>query len=65
MFISEVQNKNALATTFPHRAMTESARLRLFAVTPSAPHTVYLSVSAYEAIFLRMYTLHGVCRGQL
>jgi hypothetical protein len=41
MFISEVQNKIALQRTLmSHRAMTESARLRLFAVTSWLAHTV-------------------------
>ena len=33
MFISVVKNKNALAITVLHWAMTDSTRLRLFAVT--------------------------------
>jgi len=47
MFISEVQNKNALQRTLmSHRTMTDSAQWPVGAVTTSSGHIVFLSVSA-------------------
>jgi hypothetical protein len=42
MIISEVQNKTREAATISHRAMTEPARLGLFAVSGSVFHLFQL-----------------------
>jgi hypothetical protein len=56
MFISEVQNKNALQRTLiSRRAMTESARLRLFAVTGCADYAACLRFEVFLRGIVRSF----------